>query len=574
MRLTRRDFLELMAAAGVMMASNPAALLAKMTKNDLMAFNKTGNVTLLFTTDLHAHLKPLYFMEPHNLVAPENLAGQAGFLTGEEQVRRNGLAPGSLDAYFASSRDFETLARKFGKMGGAAHITSIINEIRAERGEKNTIVLDNGDTWATTAIALFTEGKAIVDWMNLTGYDYMVGHWDFTLGKETFLKRVEEFKGQFLSQNITDDMFDELVFKPYAIHEAGGARVGIIGNSFPYTPIANPRELVEGWRFGIRPESIQKYADELRTKHKVDAVILQSHDGLSLDTALAKKLKGIDIIISGHTHEALPKPVRVNNTWIVVAGSHGKYVGRIDIAASKGKMSAFEYKLIPVASGLIHADKKVEKLIARSFAPYDTKLNEIIGTTESMLYKRDTFYSTFDELAGRAIADYYQGVDMVFSPGYRWGTTLLPGDNITVNDIYDFTAITYPDVHVFKMKGRQLMEILEDVADNAFNPDPLYQQGGDMSRLYNVTYDIKINEKINKRIRNFRVGGKPFNADREYVLAAWGGNLYRAGKPMPDAKPVPVYDIIIDYIKKQKNIRVSGMANVNVLDAPYRRKHV
>ena len=568
MRLTRRDFLELIAVTGAL-ASNPVDLLAKMTKDDLMSFRKTGNVTLLFTTDIHAHMQPLYFMEPYNLVAPKNLQGMPGFLTGDEQIKNQGLRPGSLEAYFASSSNFEKLAEKFGKMGGGAHISAIINEIRAERGAKNTIVLDNGDTWATTALALFTEGKAIVDWMNHVGYDYMVGHWDFTLGKETFLKRVAEFKGEFLSQNITEDMFDELVFKPYAIREAGGAKIGIIGNSFPYTPIANPRELTEGWRFGIREESIQKYADELRQVHKVDAVILQSHDGLALDVALAKNLKGIDIIVSGHTHEALPKPIRVKNTWIVVAGSHGKYVGRIDLMASKGQMLDFQYKLIPVASALIPADKKALKIIDDAYAPFKKKLEKKIGTAESLIYKRDTFHSTFDELAGKAIADHYHGVDIVFSPGFRWGTTILPGDKITVNDIYDFTAITYPNVYVFKMQGKQLMEILEDVADNAFNPDPLFQQGGDMTRLFNVTYDIKVNEKMGKRISNFKVKGKPFNPEKTYTLAAYGGNLYRAGTLLPDAKPEPVYDILVKYIQKQKNIKVSSKSNVTVLDANY-----
>lgn len=569
MRLTRRDFLELMAATGVLYASNPVDLLAKMTKEDLMSFKNKGNVTLLFTTDIHAHMEPLFFMEPYNLIAPKNLAGMSGFLTGDAQIKDQGLKPGSLDAYFASSKNFEELAHKFGKMGGGAHIAAIINEIRAERGAKNTIVMDNGDTWATTALALFTEGKAIVDWMNHIGYEYMVGHWDFTLGKDTFLKRVSEFKGQFLSQNITDSMFDELVFKPYAIREAGGARIGIIGNSFPYTPIANPREFVEGWTFGIRQDTIQKYADELRNVHKVDTVILQSHDGLALDVALANQLTGIDIIVSGHTHEALPKPIRVKNTWIVVAGSHGKYVGRIDIKTGNGKMQDFSYKLIPVASALIPGDKAAQKIIDDSYAPYRAKLDEKIGKTQTLIYKRDTFYSTFDQLAGMAIADHYHGVDVVFSPGYRWGTTLLPGDTITVNDIYDFTAITYPNVYVFKMKGKQLMDIFEDIADNAFNPDPLYQQGGDMSRLYNVTYEIKVNEKMGKRIRNFKIKGKALNMSKTYVVAAYGGNLYRAGELVQDATPKPAYDIIIDYIRKKKTIKVATKSNVTVLDAAY-----
>ncbi len=572
MHITRRDFLELAVITGAYLATNPVNALAKMTTEDLLSFKSVGNVTLLFTTDLHAHLKSLYFMEPMNLIAPKKLKGMPGYLTGPDFLKYYKIDPGSLEAYFGSCVDFPELVEKFGKMGGGTYIASVIKSVIQERGRDKVLVLDGGDTWVTTAIGLFTEGKAVVDWMNLVGYDIMVAHWEFTLGKETFLKRIEELKAEFISQNIVEQDFGDLVFKPYTIREVGGAKLGIIGNSFPYTPIANPRQFTEGWSFGVREEQLQEFVDELREEHKVDAVILLSHDGLPLDIALAKKVKGIDIIISGHTHDVTPKPVVVDKTIIVIAGSHGKYVGRLDLDIRKGKIRSYNFKLIPVASNLIKPDKEAERFIENVYKPYEKKLSEKIGTAETLIYKRDTFYSTFDRLAGEAIMDHYHGVDIVFSPGYRWGTTIVPGQDITVDHVYDFTAITYPDVHVFKMKGKHLKLILEDIADNVFNPNPFYQQGGDMSRVIGMEYEIEINGPQYNRIKNIRVKGKPFKPEKEYVIAAYGGNLHRSefAEELKDAKPIPVYEILINYIKRKKNISIEPKPNVRVLDEHYR----
>ncbi len=569
MQLTRRDFLELAIVTGAYLSVDPVSALARMSAQDLMSFKSLGNVTLVFTTDLHAHLRPLYFSEPVNLVPPKGLEGLPGYVAGKDFLRMYKIKPNTLEAYFASCVNFPELAKKFGKMGGGEHITWIIKSIISERGRDKVLVLDGGDTWVTTAIGLFTDGKALVDWMNHTGYDLMVAHWDFTLGKEKFLQRLKELKAEFISQNVVDADFGDLIFKPYSIREVGGVKLGIIGNSFPFTPIANPREFVEGWSFGIRDEQMQKFVDELRNKHKVDAVILLSHDGLPLDIALAKKVKGIDVIISGHTHDVTPKPYFVGNTMIVIAGSHGKYVGRLDLDIKNGKIRDYRFKLIPVASNLIPADRETKELIDKWYKPYEGRLSEEIGVAEVLIYKRDTFFSTFDRLAGMAIADYYHGVDVVTSPGYRWGTTILPGQKITVDHIYDFTAITYPNVYVMKRTGEQLKAVWEDVADNVFNPDPFYQQGGDMSRLYGVEYEIEIGAKQGQRIKRAWIKGKELDPKKEYLVAVYGGPTPPPETLLPDVKPVPVYDIIIDYVRKKRNIYVDPKPNVKVLDAKY-----
>ncbi|MGC9189057.1 MAG: thiosulfohydrolase SoxB, partial [Sulfurihydrogenibium sp.] len=425
------------------------------------------------------------------------------------------------------------------------------------------LFMDSGDTWQGTAVGLFTQGKAIVDAQNALGIDIMVGHWEYTYGKDRVLELINKhLKAEFISQNVADDMWGELIFKPYTIREVGGVKVAVIGNSFPYTPIANPKEFTEGWTFGIQPERLQKYVDEVRSKG-ADLVVLLSHDGFTLDQALAKMVKGIDVILSGHTHDPAPKPVIVDNTIIVISGSHGKYLGRLDLEVKNKKVTNFAFKLYPVASNFIKPDPEVEKLVNELYKPYEEQLSQVIAKTQTILYKRDTFYSTFDRVIMDAIKE-ETDCEIVFNPGYRWGTTVLPGDGITVDDVYSMTAITYPDVYKFELTGQQIKNLLEDIADNVFNSNPLYQQGGDMSRTLGLDYEITISAPTGKRISNVKVNGKDLDPNRSYVVASWGGNLYKAGKNAQKIRPV--YDITIDYLKRVKVVNPPLKSNVKIKD--------
>ncbi|NPA52835.1 MAG: thiosulfohydrolase SoxB [Aquificae bacterium] len=565
MNLSRRDFLELAAVLGLTATGGDAlAKLAKLKPEEIFQFKPVGTVTLLHICDLHAHLKPLYFREPSTLLSHPSLVGEPGFLCGEAYLEYYGIKKGSIRQYFDTAVDFVELAHKYGKMGGVAHMATLVKQIISERGRDKVLFLDSGDTWQGTAVALFTNAKAVVDVQNALGIDVMVGHWEFTYGKDRVMELIDNhLKAEFISQNVLDSMWEERVFKPYTIKEVGGAKIGIIGNSYPYTPIANPKEFIEGWTFGVRMDTLQELVDELKNDKKVDLVVLLSHDGFSLDIALAKKVKGIDILFSGHTHDPAPKPIFVGNTMIVIAGSHGKYVGRLDLEVKGKKITKYNYKLIPVASNFIKPDPQMETLINNHYKPYEKKLNQVIGKTQTLLYKRDTFYSTFDRVISEAIKE-ETDAEIVFTPGYRWGTTILPEEEITVDNIYEMTAITYPDVYRFEMKGSQLKMILEDIADNVFNENPLYQQGGDMSRLLGMEYEIKITAPMGKRLRNIYVNGKPFDPNRYYVLAAWGGNLHRAGRNAKKFRPV--YDIVIDYVKRKKVVAPPLKSNVKVID--------
>ncbi|MDM5264171.1 thiosulfohydrolase SoxB [Sulfurovum sp. XTW-4] len=579
MEIDRRDFLQIAATLGLLGATGGTNLFAgeagkerikKLSFSDIVDFKAKGKATILHICDLHAHLKPLYWREPSTLISAKNLVGTPGFICGESFQKYYGIQPGSLDAYFDTHNDFTELAKKFGKMGGIAHMKPIIDHVKKERGEENVILVDSGDTWQGTAVALKTDGEAIVDAQNYLGVDVMVGHWEFTYGKERVQELIGMLKGDFISQNVIDndpfsDEFEELIFPPYSIQEIGGAKIGIIGQSFPFTSTANPKKFTEGWSFALRHETLQEYVNELRNEKKVDAVVVLSHDGFSVDQELAKKVTGVDFILSGHTHDPSPEPIIVNDTVIIISGSHGKYISRLDLDIKDKKVAGYSYKLIPVASNLIPADKAGEELIEKWYKPYNEELNEVLGTTKGLLYKRDTFYSTFDSLIGMAIQDEMK-CDINFNPGYRWGTTVLPGDDILKDNVYEMTAITYPEVYTFDLKGKVIAKLMEDIADNVFNSNPLLQQGGDMSRITGASYSITISAPSGKRISDFMIGGKPIDMEKTYRVSSWGGNLQNVGENLDKKAIRPVYEVVSDYIRRQKVIDIPMESNVKILD--------
>jgi len=579
MDINRRDFMQIAMALGLIGATGGGTNLfageagkekiKSLTFSDVVEFEAKGKATILHICDLHAHIKPLYWREPSTLISAKNLVGTPGFICGDSFEKHYGIESGSLDQYFDTYNNFAELAKKFGKMGGISHMKPIIDHVKKERGEKNVLLLDSGDTWQGTAVALKTKGEAIVDAQNYLGVDVMVGHWEFTYGKERVMELIGKLNGEFISQNVLDndafsDTFEESVFPPYTIKEIGGAKIGIIGQSFPFTSTANPKRFTENWSFALRHDSLQEHVDHLRKKEKVDCIVVLSHDGFSVDQELAKKVTGVDFILSGHTHDPSPQPIIVNDTVIIISGSHGKYVGRLDLDIKDKKVAGYNFKLIPVASNLIPADKAGDELIAKAYKPFDKELNEVLGTTKGILYKRDTFYSTFDSLIGQAIQDKVKS-DIVFTPGYRWGTTVLPGGDILKDNVYEMTAITYPEVYTFNLKGAVIAKLMEDIADNVFNANPLLQQGGDMSRLTGASYSIKIDAKSGERISDFMIGGKPIDIKKTYRVSSWGGNLQSVGENLDKETPA-VYEIVSDYIRAKKVVDISMESNVKVLD--------
>jgi len=553
--MDRREFLEALAVA----AAAGLPLAARGAEASLYDIPRFGNVSLLHITDCHAQLLPTHFREPNANLGIGPAAGKPPHLVGESLLKAYGIERGSGEAHAFTYLDFEKAARTYGTLGGFAHIATLVKRLRASR--PGALLLDGGDTWQGSASALWTKGQDMVDCAKLLGVEVMTGHWEFTLGEERVKQVIDnDFKGriEFLAQNVHTADFGDPVFKPYTIREVGGVPVGIVGQAFPYTPIANPRYFVADWTFGIKEVELQKQVHEVRAKG-AKVVILLSHNGMDVDLKLAGRVTGIDVILGGHTHDGVPRPVAVKNaggtTLVTNAGCNGKFLALLDLdvadagAAPSGTGSyvrGWKYRLLPVFSNLLPADAGMAAQIAKARAPFESKLAEKVATTEGLLYRRGNFNGSVDQLILDALMT-AKGAEIAFSPGFRWGTTLLPGAAITMDHVMDWTAITYPYVTLNDLSGEMIKTILEDVCDNLFNPDPYYQQGGDMVRVGGLTYTCAPGETIGKRIGDMRLNGKPIEAGKTYKVAGWA--------PVAEgAKGDPIWDVITTYLRDKKTI--------------------
>ena len=527
MSMTRREFLEVLAAASVSgMALDDRDALAAQTRSDASFYDvpRFGNVSLLHFTDCHAQLLPSYFREPDTNIGAGAAYSKPPHLTGDALLKHFHIPRGTRLAHAFAHLDFVQAARAYGKVGGFAHLATLIKRLRAQR--PGALLLDGGDSWQGSATALWTKGQDMVDACKLLGVDIMTGHWEFTHGAGRVKEIVEkDFAGkiEFLAQNVRTSDFDDAVFKSYTLREINGVPVAIIGQAFPYTPIANPRYFVPDWTFGIQEERLQKNVDEVRAKG-AQAVVLLSHNGSDVDLKLASRVTGIDVILGGHTHDAFPVPIVVSNksgkTVVSNAGSNGKFLAVIDLDVRQGWVQNYRYRLLPIFANLIAPDAAMQMLIKKIRAPFEVKLSEKLAVTEGLLYRRGNFNGTFDQLILDALME-VKDAEIAFSPGFRWGTSLLPGQAITMEDVMNQTAITYPFVTVNEVAGEAIKNILEDVCDNLFNPDPYYQQGGDMVRVGGLQYSCATGNKIGNRINNLYLMGQPLEAAQKYRLASW-----------------------------------------------------
>ncbi len=540
--MRRREFLGALAAAAALGAPlrAPRAQAAR-ALYDLPPF---GNVSLLHFTDCHAQLLPTHFREPSANIGVGSAVGRSPHLVGEHLLRHAGIPAGSAEAHALTFLDFEAAARRYGKLGGFAHLATLVKRVRAAR--PGALLLDGGDTWQGSATALWTRGQDMIEAQKQLGVDIMTAHWEFTYGE----KRVQEaVKGlapiEFLAQNVKTADFNDPVFKPYVMREMNGVPFAIIGQAFPYTPIANPRHFVADWTFGIQEAELQKIVDEVRAKG-ARAVVLLSHNGMDVDVKLASRVRGIDAILGGHTHDGVPVPLVVGKTIVANSGSNGKFLSVLDLEVKSGGVSDYRYRLLPVFSNLLPADPAMQALIERVRAPYKAKLEEPLAITEGLLYRRGNFNGSFDQLIIDALMS-VKDAEIAFSPGFRWGTTLLPGQAIQREHLMDQTAITYPNVTLNEISGADIKAILEDVCDNLFNPDPYLQQGGDMVRVGGMIYTCEPGAKMGARITEMRMGGKPIDPGRRYKVAGWA--------PVAEvAAGEPVWDVVERYLKDRKTI--------------------
>ncbi len=526
MNLTKREFFQVLGAgtmAGMALGHHAEADAATGAQG-LYDIPRFGNVSFLHMTDCHAQLNPIHFREPSVNLGVGSMKGQLPHLVGEHLLKTAGVRPGTAQAHALTYLDFEKAARRYGRVGGFAHLATLVKRMKASR--PGALLLDGGDTWQGSGTALWTNGQDMVDACKALGVDVMTGHWEFTLGMERVKEIIEkDFKGKvdFVAQNVKTADFGDPVFNPYVIREINGVPCAIIGQAFPYTPIANPRYMVADWSFGIQDDNMQKMVDEARGKG-AQVVVVLSHNGMDVDLKMAGRVTGIDAILGGHTHDGVPVATVVDNrsgkTLVTNAGSNGKFLGVMDFDVKGGRVSDFRYRLLPVFSNMLPADAEMAALIRKIRGPYEAKLAEKLGMTEGTLYRRGNFNGTGDQLLLDALMD-VQGAEIAFSPGFRWGTTLLSGQAITREWLMDMTATTYSYATVTEMTGETIKTVLEDVCDNLFNPDPYYQQGGDMVRVGGLQYTCDPMAGMGQRITDMRLNGQPIDASRRYKVAGW-----------------------------------------------------
>ncbi|MFA5899069.1 MAG: thiosulfohydrolase SoxB [Hyphomicrobium sp.] len=562
--ISRREFFVAAAASAVLAGGTgiPLGRLAaagRLSESDLLSFDPVGNVTLMHVTDFHAQLVPLYFREPSVNLGVGDARGRVPHIVGEEFRRAFKLSDGSDLAYALTADDFVELAKTYGAMGGLDRISTVIKSVRAERGDR-VLLLDGGDTWTNSWTSYKTHGQDMVDAMAVLKPDAMTAHWEFTLGEQRVRELVDNLGFAFLAQNVRDNEFEEKVFETSKVFERGGVSIGVIGQAFPFTPIANPRWMVPNWSFGIRERELAKEIEQLQAKG-VDLVVLLSHNGFDVDRKLAERVPGIDVILSGHTHDAVPEVTVIGKTLLVATGSNGKFVSRLDLDVQSKKIAGFRYRLIPVFSDVIKPDPEMSAVIAKVREPYAKDLSRVLGTTGSLLYRRGNFDGTLDKLICDSVIE-RRDAEISMSPGVRWGTSMLPGQPITFEDITNATAMSYPACYRTEMTGERLKDVLEDVADNIFNPDPYYQQGGDMVRCGGLRYSIDIAQPMGQRISNMTLmrNGEAIDPKKSYVIAGWAS--VNEGTVGP-----PIWDVVSDYITDKKVIEVAPGAAVEIKGA-------
>ncbi len=572
MTISRREFMRLVGMAGAAGLVPGSAFASRKQPSDLYEVPKFGNVTLMHMTDCHAQLNPIYFREPNVNLGIGYAYGQPPHLVGKALLDHFGVPGGGIEEHAFTYLNFEEAARKYGKVGGFAHLRTLVKKLRADRGDGNSLLLDGGDTWQGSGTAYWTRGKDMVGACNLLGVDVMTGHWEFTYLDEEVISNVNDFKGDFVCQNVNvkeDALFDYefadfkgfnedagLAFKPYTMKTVNGMRVAVIGQAFPYTPIANPSRFIPHWTFGIKDGQMQNIVNLVRETEKPDVVVVVSHNGMDVDLKMASRVTGIDAIFGGHTHDGMPGAVPVKNkngvTLVTNAGSNGKFLGVMDFDVKGGKVRDFRYRLLPVFSNMLDADQEMTDYITKVRTPYKTQLEEELAVAEEVLYRRGNFNGTFDQVICDALRE-VNDAQISLSPGFRWGTTVMPGQKITMDNVMDQTCITYPETYRREMTGADIKLILEDVCDNLFNKDPYYQQGGDMVRVGGLDYVCDPTGDFGKRISNMTLDdGTPVDADKKYVVAGWA----TVGSKAPGA---PIWEQVADYLRLKRTIKINKL---------------
>jgi len=565
--VNRREFLQLLLQGAAVSGAGAYLGGAQASTHAFYQLEAFGRARILHMTDCHAQLQPIYFREPNVNIGVGHAQGRWPHLVGRNLLEQLGSVP-LREAHAFTYLVFAEAAEKFGRVGGFAHLKTLVDRLRGEVPDGCSLLLDGGDTWQGSGTALWSQGKDMVEATNILGVDIMTGHWEFTYREKEVLDNIAAFRGDFLAHNIyasDDARFEDAtphdeetgrIFQPYAVREFKGRRVAVIGQAFPYTPIANPKRFIPHWSFGIHEEPLQQLIEDIRARERVDAVILLSHNGMDVDLKLASRVEGIDFILGGHTHDGVPRPIEVQNgsgtTVVTNAGSNGKFLAVLDLDFGRSGVRAYRYKLLPVFSNLIAPDSAMQAHIDAVRAPHLGVLDEELAVADSLLYRRGNFSGSFDQLIVDGLRQELD-TQIALSPGFRWGTTVMPGDAITMDRLLDQTGISYPETYVREIGGAELRGILEGVADNIFHPDPYYQQGGDMVRTGGFSYQLDPLAKMGSRVSDMTLANGKRMQDRDsFKVAGWA--TVNSSSPGD-----PVWEVVAGYLRDRKNVRIDRL---------------
>lgn len=536
-RLSRREFLKLSGAAAIggAVLSFCAPEDSPQNSGPYSSSIEDVSIRILWTGDSHGHLRPLYHREAY----------------GENFLKQNNLERGSLEAYFSTNVEYEKLAGEFGQVGGYAHLATLINQERNAYPQK-TLLLESGDAWYGSSIALLSEMRAPVEVMNSMGYDAMTFHWELNMGKDIFLDRVGDAKFSVLAQNLTDMDFGDRILEPSLIKQFGDIRVAIVGESFPFSLLTTEdRDINPGMRMGYQDIELQEEIDRVRSQEGADVVVLLSHMGYAQDRVMAERLTGVDVIVGGHSHDILWQPEVIGSTILVQGGSHGKFLGELDLEIRDGKLVGFKHQLLPVLTDRIEPDADIEALINSHYQPFEQELSREIGESNSLLYRRALHGGTTDAFVGSAYRE-IMGTDLSCLPGWRFGATLLPGV-ITVEDVYNVMKPTSSPLYNATLIGERIKLSIEDNFDNVFNPDPMLRFGGDTLRCTGIeTEYIRDNPRM-ERLVSAKINGEPIENTKTYTVATSGGRTQYLD---PDVRSTdrPAVEELVEYIESNSPI--------------------
>jgi S-sulfosulfanyl-L-cysteine sulfohydrolase len=548
--ISRREFLQMLALAAAGPGLHGSLAQARTLAETMYAPAKFGDVSLIHLADRHAQLLPQYYREPSARVGVGQGRNEPPFLVGEHLLERFRVMPSTPHAHALTHLRFEDAAVVYGKVGGVAHLATVVNQLRATRPD--ALLLDSGDSWVGSGLAEWTQGRDGAEVSRLLGVDAMTGDWEFALGADQLkMLLAGEAKGRtsFLAQNVRERGGGARPFRPHSIYFVGGHPVGVIGLAYPHIGRYGVKNFVPDWEFGLDEPGLQASVDSVRARG-VRLVVLMSHAGLPADLKLAKRLRGVDVILSGHSHDPMPQPFVVrgqsNQTLVVSGGAHGKFLGLLDLRMGDSGVLDYRYSLLPIFSRLIKPDAEMAAAVDRLRQPYAARLDETLAITEGALYRRDTFKGPFDQLVLDILRSTTKA-EIAIGPGYRFGATLLPGDAITWQHILDYTAGERGYCEE-ELSGAEIRNRLEAWSDEVFNPDPYEQSGEDMVRTAGLDFECDPAADHGRRIRRAFVGKQSLEDGRRYKVVSWGVRSLAATGTQS------VAGVVADYLRRAKNI--------------------